>query len=72
MNTKIELDTYATLWSPSQKKFHSSTVKDMLERNTRICLKNKAGDYITLAFHNTPEEARSAIASLRRAKNQEG
>jgi len=72
MNSTFDLTYYVVLWSPSQKTFHVSTVLDMLKRNTRVCLEDKPGDFITLSFHPSSTEAEEHSETIKQTKNKEG
>jgi len=72
MNSTFDLTYHVVLWSPSQKTFHVSTVLDMLKRNTRVCLEDKPGDFITLSFHPSSAEAEGHIETIKQTKNKEG
>ncbi|EBZ9516038.1 hypothetical protein EH138_17795 [Salmonella enterica subsp. enterica serovar Eastbourne] len=51
-------DLYVLLYSESQKCFHIETVAAMVDKNVRMYLNGKSGDYVPLAFGATVEELR--------------
>ncbi len=57
-------DMYVLLYSESQKCFHIETVSAMVERNVRMYLDGRSGDYVTLAFGSSVEELREIRSQL--------
>lgn len=55
---------YALLYSESQRYFHIETVAAMIDRNIRMYLDNRRGDYVTLAIGSTVEELREIKRQL--------
>ncbi|EAA7933076.1 hypothetical protein ID86_27365 [Salmonella enterica subsp. enterica] len=62
MATPIKM--YALLYSESQRYFHIETVAAMIDRNIRMYLDNRRGDYVTLAIGSTVEELREIKRQL--------
>ncbi|ECC9707406.1 hypothetical protein DS660_24635 [Salmonella enterica subsp. salamae] len=51
-------DLYVLLYSQSQNCFHIETVAAMIDKNARMYLDGRRGDYVTLAIGSTVEELR--------------
>ncbi|UMR98590.1 hypothetical protein AOY87_10100 [Escherichia coli] len=51
-------DLYVLLYSESQKCFHIETISAMVDKNVRMYLDRRSGDYVTLAFGSSVEELR--------------
>ncbi|ECJ2444976.1 hypothetical protein FNI96_20875 [Salmonella enterica subsp. diarizonae] len=57
-------DLYVLLYSESQKCFHIETVAAMIDKNVRMYLDGRSGDYVTLTFGSTVEELREIRRQL--------
>lgn len=55
---------YVLLYSASQDCFHIETVTAMVDKNIRMYLDGRRGDYITLAIGSTVEEMREIKRQL--------
>lgn len=55
---------YVLLYSESQGCFHIETVAAMIDKNVRMYLDGRRGDYVTLAFGSTVEEMRDIRRQL--------
>ncbi|EFJ8857323.1 hypothetical protein FSI43_019120 [Escherichia coli] len=57
-------DLYVLLYSESQKCFHIETVSAMVDKNVRMYLDGRSGDYVTIGFGSSVEELREIRSKL--------
>ncbi|QSZ84725.1 hypothetical protein FYK26_09330 [Escherichia albertii] len=57
-------DLYVLLYSESQKCFHIETVSAMIDKNVRMYLEGRSGDYVTIGIGSSVEELREIRGKL--------